>query len=238
MTVSELFAHSEFYANHPQIAEIEERSVYSSPVIFNIFLRDKEAEDTYRGQSANAARAVEILAQKTAKPFVYSSQFNILALATVLGRPIHSAYPDVPALRAIKNTLHELFYPRDELISVGRDCGSRPHNETNIVSLIWTRMTPCPLSSWQPNHFVPLVERIREFDVNLPSYAEVDAKTHRHRDIGSEQFENSQSYTVPSSQKFELIEEDFPTLAESLLKEQQSSASTKTIGLKEPQKEK
>ena len=238
MTVSELFAHSEFYANHPQISEIEERSVYSAPVIFNIFLSDKEAEDAYRGQIANAARAVEILAQKTAKPFVYSSQFHILALASVLGRPIHSVYPDVPALRAIKNTLHGVFYPRDELISFGRDCGSRPHEETNIVSLIWTRMTPCPLSSWQPNHFVPLVKRIREFDVNLPSYPEVDAKTRRRRDIGSEQFEDSKSYTVPSSPKFELIEEDFPTLSESSLKEQKSSTATKTIGLKEPQKKK
>ena len=238
LTVSELFAHSEFYANHPQIAEIEERSVYSAPVIFNIFLSDKEAEDTYRGQIANAARAVEILAQKTTKPFVYSSQFHILALASVLGRPIHSVYPDVQALRAIKNTLHGVFYPRDELISVGRDCGSCPHEETNIVSLIWTRMTPCPLSSWQPNHFVPLVKRIREFDVNLPSYTEVDAKTRGRRDIGSEKFEDSKTYTIPSSPKFELIEEDFPTLAESSLKEQKSSAATKTIGLKEPQKEK
>ena len=147
-------------------------------------------------------------------------------------------YPDVPAVRAINNTLHGVFYARDELISVGRDCGSRPHEETNIVSLIWTRMTPCLLSSWQPNHFVLLVKRICEFDVNLPSYTEVDAKTRRRRDIGSEQFEDSKSYTVPSSPKFELIE-DFPTLlAESSLKEQKSSASTKTIRLKEPQKEK
>ena len=182
--------------------------------------------------------SLPILAQKTAKPFVYSSQFHILSLASVLGRPIHSVYPDIQALRAIKNTLHGIFYPRDELISVGIDCGSRPHEETNIVFLIWTRMTPCPLSSWQPNHFVLLVKRICEFDVNLPSYTDVDAKTRGRRDIGSETFEDSKTYTVPSSLEFGLIGEDFPTLAESLLKEQESSAANKTIRLKEPQKEK
>ena len=90
LTVSELFAYSEFYANHPQIAEIAATSNYSMSAIFNIYLSDKKAEDTYRGRSDNAARSIEVLATETAKPFVFSSQFHVLALASVIGKPVLS----------------------------------------------------------------------------------------------------------------------------------------------------
>lgn len=62
-----IIAFSEFYADHPQIAET---SSYSKSAILNFFLSDQKAQDTYRGSINNIACAIEVLAQESAKPFV------------------------------------------------------------------------------------------------------------------------------------------------------------------------
>ena len=108
LTVAELFAYSEFYADHPQIADIAQVSSYSKHAILNIFLSDQKAEKTYSGNIDNVRRAIEVLAQETAKPFVFSSHFHILALASVISKPIQSVYPDIPSCRAIQNLLHRV----------------------------------------------------------------------------------------------------------------------------------
>ena len=108
LTVAELFAYSEFYADHPQIADIAQVSSYSKHAILNIFLSDQKAEKTYSGNIDNVPRAIEVLAQETAKPFVFSSHFHILALASVISKPIQSVYPDIPSCRAIQNLLHRV----------------------------------------------------------------------------------------------------------------------------------
>ena len=154
LTVSELFAHSEFYANHPQLADTARASGYSIPAILNIFLSDQKAQDMYNGNENSAARAIEVLAKETAKPFVYSSQFHVLALASVLGKPIHSVYPDIPSSLSIKKAFHGVFYPREALLS--DVSGSR--QTSDLVAVMWTRIQRSPLHGWRPNHFVPLVK--------------------------------------------------------------------------------
>ena len=154
LTVSELFAHSEFYANHPQLADTARASGYSIPAILNIFLSDQKAQDMYNGNENSVARAIEVLAKETAKPFVYSSQFHVLALASVLGKPIHSVYPDIPSSLSIKKALHGVFYPREALLSdVSGSCQT-----SDLVAVMWTRIQRSPLHGWRPNHFVPLVK--------------------------------------------------------------------------------
>lgn len=88
LTVSELFAHSEFYSTHPQLNLASQASDYSLGAILNIFLSNTKAEKTFNGDMNSLSRAVEILAQETATPSVYASPFVILALASVLGKPI------------------------------------------------------------------------------------------------------------------------------------------------------
>ena len=79
---------------------IKKPSIYVTRDIQH-FLSDQKAEYIYRGQLVIAARAVEVLALETAKPFAFSSHFHILALACIIGKPIQSVYPDIPALLAI-----------------------------------------------------------------------------------------------------------------------------------------
>ena len=44
---------------------------------------------------------------------IFSSQFHILALASVIRRPIFSVYLDIPGITAIRNAMHGVQYLRD-----------------------------------------------------------------------------------------------------------------------------
>ena len=165
LTVSELFAHSDFYGTHPQISQFSKASGYSPATIFNIFLSDDAATDTYTGNQDNALLAIEVLAKATAKPYIFSSQFHILALASVIRMPVFSVYPDILGISAIKNAMHGICYPRQRLVD-----DSSPSQEVDPIHIMWTRAAPSQLRGWRPNHFVPLLiqpddqrENIHEF---------------------------------------------------------------------------
>lgn len=112
LTVAELFANAEFYANHPQIEEFAATSGYSKSAIITIFLSEQKAIDTFNGNFSKLIQSIEVLAQQTARPTVYSRQFHVLALASVIERPIFAVYPDIPSAWAIKLACHGYFYPR------------------------------------------------------------------------------------------------------------------------------
>ena len=151
LTVAELFSHADFYATHPQIRQFSEASGYSYAATFNIFLSGDSATDAYKGNTENASAAIQVLARVTAKPFVYSSQFHILALASVIRRPVFSVYPDIPNVAAIRNVMHGLCYPRQHFTDDESSCSLVP------IHLTWTRAARSPLNRWNPNHFTPLV---------------------------------------------------------------------------------
>jgi hypothetical protein len=120
-------------------------------VIFNILLSDDLAAEAYAGNLNNASRAIEVLAKETAKPYVFSSQFHIFALASVIGQPIFSVYQDIPGSIAIKKALHGVCNPRQrfqEDDSLGT---------VDPVHIMWTRVTHSQLRGWRPNHFTPIV---------------------------------------------------------------------------------
>ncbi|CAB4021306.1 Hypothetical predicted protein, partial [Paramuricea clavata] len=151
LTVSELFAHSDFYGDHPQFTQFAQASGYSQAAIFSILLSDDLASDVYAGNSDNAPHAIESLANTSAKPYVFSSQFHILALASVIRRPIFSVYPDIPGCTAIKNALHCVCYPREGFLE------NSSLNAADPVHIMWTRANISPLRGWTPNHFAPLI---------------------------------------------------------------------------------
>ena len=98
-----------------------------------------------------------MLAQETAKPYEYASPFVIIALASVLGRPIFSVYLDIPSAISIKRAIHGIFYPRQSLTSA--DVYDEAGNH-NLCYIMWTRASWTPLANWRPHHFVPLVSQI------------------------------------------------------------------------------
>jgi hypothetical protein len=151
LTVSELFAHSDFYGDHPQVTQFAQASGYSQAAIFSILLSDDLASDVYAGNSDNAPHAIESLAKTSAKPYVFSSQFHVLALASVICLPIFSVYPDIPGCTAIKNALHCVCYPREGFLE------NSSLNAADPVHIMWTRANISPLRGWTPNHFAPLI---------------------------------------------------------------------------------
>ena len=97
LNVAESFANAEFYANHPQIEEFAATSGYSKSAIITIFLSEQKAIDTFNGNFSKLIQSIEVLAQQTARPTVYSRQFHILTLVSVIERPIFAVYPDIPS---------------------------------------------------------------------------------------------------------------------------------------------
>ena len=128
-------------------------SGYSPPTVFNIFLSDDSATDVYAGNQTNAPLTIEVLAKATAKPYVFSSQFHILALASVIRKPVFSVYPDIPCIYTVRNSMHGVCYPRQRIV----DYDSPPSQDFDPVHIMWTRATTSPLHGWTPNHFVPLI---------------------------------------------------------------------------------
>lgn len=151
LTAAELFAHSEFYAKHPQLENFAKAARYTLPSIVAIFLSHSKAENAFSGNLNNVPKAIEILAQEMAKPYVYSSPFNILALSSVIGQPIFSVYPDEPSALSMKLATHGFYYPRNTVFA-GLNLD---HIKSNAIYVMWTR-TNLPIKPWHPNHFVLL----------------------------------------------------------------------------------
>lgn len=102
LTAAELFAHSDFCSTHPQLPRCAQEADFSAGTLVTIFLSNKKAEEVFNGDKKKINSAIEMLALETAKPYEYASPFVILALASVLGRPIFSVYPDIPSTISIK----------------------------------------------------------------------------------------------------------------------------------------
>ncbi len=154
LTAAEMIGHADFYAKHPQLSQSAKASGYSMPAIISIFLSDDEAQQVYNGNLKRLCHAIKFLAKKGAKSFVFSSPFHILALSTVIAKPIFSVYPDITTSSVTKKALHGLFYPRESVVN----SEISPLQEDDFLAIMWTRLTRIALHGWTPNHFVPIVK--------------------------------------------------------------------------------
>ena len=154
LTASELFAYSEFYSTRPQLTRAAQAADYSIGAVLNIFLSNRKAEKVFNGDMNSISRAIEMLAQETATPSVYASPFVILALASVLGKPVFSIYPDVPTSISIKRAIHGVFHSRQAILAGDLH---QQDEKNEFLYIMWTRSAYSPLFDWKPNHFVPLV---------------------------------------------------------------------------------
>ena len=159
LTASELFAHSEFYSKHPQLGDFSRVSRYSLSSIISIFLSENKALSVFNGNRNKVSRAIETMAQVTAKPYVFSSAFNILALASVIRRPIFAVHPDEPTALRMKLATHGFYYPR-EALTAGSDLDSI---NSDAIYVMWTRTNRLPINPWKPNHFVLLKKKTDAF---------------------------------------------------------------------------
>ena len=159
LTASELFAHSEFYSKHSQLGDFSRVSRYSLSSIISIFLSENKALSVFNGNRNKVSRAIETMAQVTAKPYVYSSAFNILALASVIRRPIFAVHPDKPTALHMKLATHGFYYPR-EALTAGSDLDSI---NSDAIYVMWTRTNGLPINPWKPNHFILLKKKTDAF---------------------------------------------------------------------------
>ena len=116
-----------------------------------MFLSDDNASRAYDRRASHATYTIEVLAKETARPYVFSSQFHMLALSSVIGLPIFSVYPDIPGISRIKNSFHGICIPREHFLEDGSIVAADP------IHIMWTRATRSPLRGWTPNHFAPLI---------------------------------------------------------------------------------
>lgn len=145
LTACELFLNAEFYANHEKLSEANAECSYSEKTLFILMVTsagEKEWQSTRR-----AVEAVKAEAMSASKDKVCSSLVHLMALSTVLKRPIFSVYPNTnPALRPL---IHGLVHPR---VSSAAD--------VLPIYMLWSRDGNLDNRSgavYQPNHFVPLV---------------------------------------------------------------------------------
>ena len=107
-----------------------------------------ESSDTYGKDGFEAALNNEIM--KTARNYEYSGTLQIMGLASVLGIPVETLYPDQ------NNTLlpifQTVFYPRQNREFL---------NSTPTVKIMWTNTRGWPDKSKEfvVNHFVPLIKQ-------------------------------------------------------------------------------
>lgn len=145
LTACELFLNAEFYANHEKLSEANAECSYSEKTLFILMVTsagEKQGQSTRR-----AVEAVKAEAMSASKDKVCSSLVHLMALSTVLKRPIFSVYPNTnPALRPL---IHGLVHPR---VSSAAD--------VLPIYMLWSRDGNLDNRSgavYQLNHFVPLV---------------------------------------------------------------------------------
>lgn len=102
-------------------------------------------------ESKDKCEAVKLQALSTCTVGEWSSFLNILALATVISRPLSSVYPDFNF--CYRKLLHRAVMPRlllEKEISSGQ------------VSILWSRarrLDNHPGTWFQPNHFAPIINK-------------------------------------------------------------------------------
>ena len=92
--------------------------------------------------------AIKGEAKRCSQQKAWCGTFHIMALASVIGRPLHSVYPNAGS--RIREFLHRKILPR-----------SVEQGNQDIVYIMWSRdgtLDSAPGSWYQPNHFIPIVK--------------------------------------------------------------------------------
>lgn len=148
LTACELFRNGQLYTDHPAL-----ETVIKNPEFMSRNLNDARAMifPTAEISSENETN-VRNVALSTCTDRAWSGLIHIMALATVLQRPIYSVYPEVNM--GIRPLFNNLFYP------VSSNEVNEGHIE--IMYIMWSRdgnFDTRDGALFEPNHFVPLVKK-------------------------------------------------------------------------------
>ena len=105
LVTCELIAHSEFYANDPQLKEMTSgEGAYKLQNLIVVLLSDETASKAYNGKADTVSDAINVLARVVSRPWVYATLYHTIALSSVIGRPVYSVYPDVVACARVRSS--------------------------------------------------------------------------------------------------------------------------------------
>ena len=104
LVTCELIAHSEFYANHPQLKMTSGEGAYKLQNLIVVLLSDETASKAYNGKADTVSDAINVLARVVSRPWVYATPYHMIALSSVIGRPVYSVYLDVVACARVRSS--------------------------------------------------------------------------------------------------------------------------------------
>ena len=145
LVAGELFLNSSYYANHPHFHSPFAKTHYSHHGTFAL---------TLSCDYQNISKKEDIVRQEaiaTSIPYTWGAFLQIMALSSVLQRPVFSIYP--MAHESIRAVLHGKILPRQ-----------REYLQKDPIYIMFTRdsnFNNSPGVCFQPNHFVPAV-RVQE----------------------------------------------------------------------------
>ena len=165
LVVGELFFYPDYYvqAIKDRFLEVQNSIPYSEATVFSTILT--EAGEKEMTNSKNRVEAVRAEARSTCIKDNWNGMIQMLALATVLRRPVFSIYPEAnPGLRPI---FHWKILPR---------IAEEPNYAQ--IQIMWSRdgnLDTRPNAVFQPNHFVPVLA--------LTNLADVPAKKFKNENL-------------------------------------------------------
>ena len=147
LTCAELFLNSEFYYKHPLLSQVYDKNkdqFSSYDNMFSVCVSTISFETDARGPLL-----VKEESKLNSKDNIWSPFLCILALSTVIQRSIITVYPDF-GLAKYKNIFNNQIFPRV------KDSGCSP------FQILFCNMSKVPVGShFLPNHYVPLVNRMK-----------------------------------------------------------------------------
>ena len=147
LVAKELYFNAEFYASHEIFKITEENSGIAHSVLFPVALsRDGDRILTAGGSRADAVRGEAIAGCKDGN---WSCLLHVMALASVLKRPVYSLYPNVQF--RFRTLMQNVLKPRLTVLD---------DQTANPVYVLWTRdgdLDSGQQTWYVPNHLVPVI---------------------------------------------------------------------------------
>ncbi len=137
----ELALNVKFYAQHPKFSSFPSDGRHPNTV-FSLCLT-KSSDKAFHDNNQDRQMAIWSEARAASTPKKWSGYFHVLALSSVLARPVFSTYPNCQSWT--RDFVHGIVYPRLAI-------------HTDPVFLLWSRegSDTRPGAWYEPNHFVPL----------------------------------------------------------------------------------
>ena len=149
LTALELLMNSGFYAEHPRLKVLQDGdNAFCEATLFTICL--SRLGISAWDNSSDRTEAIQAEAQGACKIKEWAGMIHFMALASVLGRPIFSVYPNVSL--GFRNLLHGMVQPRVAEQGQGEECA---------IFIMWSRDSglDARCGRWyEPNHFIPLLK--------------------------------------------------------------------------------